>query len=71
MPEKKLDENGNPIRIWTPTKSVLDRKVKDVVSHPEVEKKLKDIFTNFVWSGTNLYSMAYIDTDESKITVEV
>ena len=69
--EKRLDENGNPIKIWTPTKSVLDRKVKDVVSHPDVEKKLKDIFSNFVWSGTNLYSMAYIDTSESKITAEV
>ena len=66
--EKKVDENGDPIKLWKPTQSVLDRKVKDVVA--QVENKLKDIFTNFVWSGTNLYSMAYIDTENEKIVIE-
>ena len=46
---------------------MLDRKVKDVVA--KVEKQLKEIFVNFVWSGTNLYSMNYIDTDAEKIRV--
>ena len=46
---------------------MLDRKVKDVVA--KVENELKKIFVNFVWSGTNLYSMNYIDTDAEKIRV--
>ena len=66
--EKKLDEDGNPIKVWRPTQSVLDRKVKDVVTN--VEKELQSVFTNFVWSGTNLYSMSYVDTESKKVVIE-
>ena len=66
--EKRLDEDGNPIKIWRPTQSVLDRKVKDVVA--KVEKELQSHFTNFVWSGTNLYSMHYVDTESKKLVIE-
>jgi hypothetical protein len=47
---------------------VLDRKVRDVVAN--VEKDLQSIFTNFVWSGTNLYSMHYVDTESQKVIIE-
>ena len=67
--KKRLDDEGNEIRTWRPTQSVLDRKVKDVVT--KVESQLKEIFINFVWSGTNLYSMTHINTDdEGKIIIQ-
>ena len=45
----------------------MDRKVKDVVE--SLQKELKDLFVNFVWSGTNLYSMSLQETEDEKIKI--
>jgi hypothetical protein len=38
QPKEEKDEDGNEKKTWRPSQSVLDRKVKDVVS--KVEKQL-------------------------------
>jgi hypothetical protein len=64
---KKLDEEGKPLKAWRPTQSVLDRKVKDVAE--SAQKELASIFTNYVWSGTNMYSMSYVDTESEELLI--
>ena len=64
---KKLDEDGKPVKSWRPTQSVLDRKVRDVAE--AAQKQLTSIFTNYVWSGTNMYSMSYVDTESEELII--